>query len=63
MDKRYLKVLNYVFQSKDEARKRKEAREAVESSRVERRKKTAKIRLLLVESDSYSTSPLEESEG
>ena len=62
MDKRYLKVLNCVFQSKDEARKRKEAREAVESSRVERRKKTAKIRLLLVELSLDSTSPVADSE-
>ena len=43
MDKRYLKVFELCFQSKSEARKQKEAGEAVESSRMEQRRKTLKI--------------------
>ena len=43
MDKRYLKVFELYFQSKNEARKQKEAGEAVESSRMEQRRKTLKI--------------------
>ena len=43
MDKRYLKVLSYVFQSKDEARKRKEAGEIVRRSRMEKRRETLKM--------------------
>ena len=43
MDKRYLKVFELYFQSKNEARKQKEAGEAVERSRMEQRRKTPKI--------------------
>ena len=42
MDKRYLKVFELYFQSKSEARKQKEAGEAVESSGIEQRRKTLK---------------------
>ena len=43
MDKRYLKVFELCFQSKSEARKQKEAGEAVGSSGVEQRRKMLKI--------------------
>ena len=43
MDKRCSKVFELCFQSKSEARKQKEAGEAVESSGVEQRRKTPKI--------------------
>ena len=42
MDKRYLKVFELCFQSKSEARKQKEAGEAVGSSGIEQRRKTPK---------------------
>ena len=44
MDKRYLKVFELCFQSKSEARKQKEAGEAVERSRMEQRSKTPKMK-------------------
>ena len=43
MDERYLKVFELCFQSKSEARKQKEAGEAVGSSGVEQRRKMLKI--------------------
>ena len=43
MDKRYLKVFELYFQSKNEARKQKEAGEAVGRSGVEQRGKMPKI--------------------
>ena len=43
MDKRYLKVFELYFQSKNEARKQKEAGEAVERSIMEQRRKTPKM--------------------
>ena len=42
MDKRYLKVFELYFQSKSEARKQKEAGEAVGSSGIEQRRKPPK---------------------